>query len=65
VIYPFGGIANAAEPYAGTIDGHGVLYGTTSDAGGYAYGAVYAITSGGTKPYCIPSGTTYRGGTNA
>lgn len=46
VVYSFCGqnYADGALPYAGLIDVHGTLYGTTEYGGAYAYGAVYAVT---------------------
>jgi uncharacterized repeat protein (TIGR03803 family) len=48
VLHTFQGTPDGANPYAGVIrDATGTLYGTTSEAGAYAGGAVFKLTKTG------------------
>jgi uncharacterized repeat protein (TIGR03803 family) len=44
VLHSFGSGSDGATPLAGLVDVKGTLYGTTSAAGTYGYGTVYAVT---------------------
>jgi len=50
VLHSFGGgSADGAYPYAGLLNVHGTLYGTTQSGGAYDGGTVFAITSSGAE----------------
>jgi uncharacterized repeat protein (TIGR03803 family) len=59
VLYSFkGGSTDGALPEAGVIDVNGTLYGTTSEGGAHAAGAVYKLTTSGSESLIY----SFRGG---
>ncbi|HEY2475088.1 MAG TPA: choice-of-anchor tandem repeat GloVer-containing protein, partial [Candidatus Cybelea sp.] len=48
-LYRFNGNADGTRPYAGLVDVHGTLYGTTQSGGKNNEGAVFALTTSGTE----------------
>lgn len=61
VLYSFAGGSDAANPYAGVIQGSdGNFYGTAYNGGAHGFGAVYKVTPGGTETllYSFAGGTT-------
>lgn len=47
ITYNFQGSPDGANPVAGLLSSHGMLYGTTRSAGAYGYGAVYSASPSG------------------
>ncbi|MGA8576736.1 MAG: choice-of-anchor tandem repeat GloVer-containing protein [Candidatus Cybelea sp.] len=47
LLYSFGGGADGVNPYAGLINVHGTLYGTTYGGGANGYGTVFNVTTTG------------------
>ena len=47
LLYSFGSKPDGAAPYAGLIDVHGVLYGTTLSGGANGDGTVFSVTTSG------------------
>jgi len=49
LLYSFGGGSDGATPYAGLINVHGMLYGTTLSGGANGYGTVFNVTTTGNE----------------
>ncbi|HEY1869176.1 MAG TPA: choice-of-anchor tandem repeat GloVer-containing protein [Candidatus Cybelea sp.] len=49
LLYSFAGGSDGANPWAGLVNVHGTLYGTTVDGGANGYGTVFSVTTTGAE----------------